>query len=132
MHDRSDVTITMSKPRLIAPAANAAGGDDFIAGVITRWDANADGMVTRQEFDNRPPAGGRGAPGGGRGGFGGGEQPENLEELSEKDVMNVVDLVRKRGRSGVFDLMRVETAIRDEQGAAVAFLTNTYVFPRRS
>lgn len=44
----------------------------------------------------------------------------------------VVDLVRKRGRSGVFDLMRVETAIRDEQGAAVAFLANTYVFPRRS
>ena len=36
------------------------------------------------------------APGGGRGGrgFGGGEQPENLAELSEKDVMNVLQMVR--------------------------------------
>ena len=79
-----------------APAADAPAGGDFVADVITRWDANADGMVTRQEFDNRPPAGGRGAAGGGRGGFGGGgEQPENLEELSEKDVMNVLAMMRE-------------------------------------
>ena len=37
----------------------------------------------------RPP-GGRGG-----GGFGGGEQPENLPELSEKDVMNVLAMVRE-------------------------------------
>ena len=34
-------------------------------------------------------------PGGGGGrGFGGGDQPENLAELSEKDVMNVLEMVR--------------------------------------
>jgi poly(3-hydroxybutyrate) depolymerase len=46
------------------------------------------------------PGAARGAPppaaaGGGRGGFGGGEQPENLAELSEKDVMNVLAMVRE-------------------------------------
>jgi poly(3-hydroxybutyrate) depolymerase len=45
------------------------------------------------------PAAGKG-PGGdaakGKGpGFGGGNQPENLRELSEKDVMNVIAMVRK-------------------------------------
>jgi poly(3-hydroxybutyrate) depolymerase len=44
-------------------------------------------------------AGGDGPAGqGGRGaarGAGGGNQPENLPELSEKDVMNVLDLIRK-------------------------------------
>jgi predicted esterase len=40
--------------------------------------------------------GGRGAPGGGRGfgGFGGGDAPENLDELSEKDVMNVLAMMK--------------------------------------
>jgi poly(3-hydroxybutyrate) depolymerase len=42
---------------------------------------------------------GRGAPGpgGGRGfgGFGGGDAPENLDELSEKDVMNVLAMMRE-------------------------------------
>ncbi len=38
----------------------------------------------------RPPGGG-----GGGGGFGGGNQPENLRELSEKDVMNVLAMVRE-------------------------------------
>jgi poly(3-hydroxybutyrate) depolymerase len=65
-------------------------GGEFIAGVMDRWDANKDGVVTRQEFDERPAFAGRG-----RGGFGGGNQPENLAELSEKDVMNVLAMVRK-------------------------------------
>lgn len=34
----------------------------------------------------RPPGGG---------GFGGGDQPENISELSEKDVMNVLEIVRE-------------------------------------
>ncbi|HEY5666036.1 MAG TPA: alpha/beta hydrolase-fold protein, partial [Gammaproteobacteria bacterium] len=34
-------------------------------------------------------------PGGGGRGFGGAEQPENLPELSEKDVMNVLAMVRE-------------------------------------
>jgi predicted esterase len=49
-----------------------------------------------------PPADGKGAPapneaakGKGFGGFGGGNQPENLRELSEKDTMNVIALVRR-------------------------------------
>lgn len=33
------------------------------ADVLGRWDTNKDGMVSRQEFDNRPRRGG--APGGG-------------------------------------------------------------------
>lgn len=34
------------------------------------------------------------SPGPGRGGFGGGDAPENLDELSEKDVMNVLAMMR--------------------------------------
>jgi len=52
-----------------------------------------------------PPADGQVAPGAakgpgdaaakGKGGIGGGNQPENLRELSEKDTMNVIAMVRK-------------------------------------
>jgi poly(3-hydroxybutyrate) depolymerase len=66
---------------------NGPGGGDFAAQAFGRWDANDDGMVTRQEFDDRPQFGG--------GGFGGGNQPENLSELSEKDVMNVLAMMRE-------------------------------------
>jgi poly(3-hydroxybutyrate) depolymerase len=66
------------------PAANGPGGG-FAATAFGRWDANDDGIVTRQEFDDRPQFGGGG-------GFGGGNQPENLAELSEKDVMNVLEM----------------------------------------
>ena len=40
--------------------------------------------MTRQEFDERPQPGGA---------FGGGNQPDNLRELSEKDVMNVLAMM---------------------------------------
>ena len=68
--------------------ANGPGGNsDFAATAFERWDENGDGAVTRQEFDDRPQFGGGG-------GFGGGNQPENLAELSEKDVMNVLAMMR--------------------------------------
>ena len=61
---------------------------DFAATTFERWDANGDGSVTRQEFDDRPQFG--------RGGrLGSANQPENLAELSEKDVMNVLAMVRE-------------------------------------
>jgi poly(3-hydroxybutyrate) depolymerase len=37
----------------------------------------------------------KGGPGAAKGGFGGGNQPANLAELSEKDVMNVIAMIRK-------------------------------------
>jgi poly(3-hydroxybutyrate) depolymerase len=45
--------------------------------------------------DGAAPGAGKAAPGAGKGGFGGGNQPENLAELSEKDVMNVIAMIRK-------------------------------------
>jgi poly(3-hydroxybutyrate) depolymerase len=65
-------------------------------------------MGGRRGPDGAPPGPGRGAPapqaegaapgpGGGRGfsgGFGGGNAPENLDELSEQDVMNVLAMMR--------------------------------------
>jgi poly(3-hydroxybutyrate) depolymerase len=67
------------------PGPNGPGGADFAARAFERWDANGDGSVTRQEFVDRPRPGA----------FGGGNQPENLAELSEKDVMNVLAMMRK-------------------------------------
>lgn len=74
-----------------APGGNNGPGGNFAATIFERWDADGNGAVTRQEFDDRPQAG-RG--GGGGGGFGGGNQPENLRELSEKDVMNVLAMMQ--------------------------------------
>jgi poly(3-hydroxybutyrate) depolymerase len=67
------------------PGANGPGGAGFATSAFERWDANDDGSVTRQEFADRPRPGA----------FGGGNQPENLAELSEKDVMNVLAMMRK-------------------------------------
>lgn len=57
------------------------------------------GRGTPPAPEGQGAAPGRGAPGpggGGRGfgGFGGGDAPENLDELSEKDVMNVLAMMR--------------------------------------
>jgi poly(3-hydroxybutyrate) depolymerase len=68
------------------PGANGPSGTAFAESAFERWDANGDGSVTRQEFADRPRPGGA---------FGGGNQPENLAELSEKDVMNVLAMMRK-------------------------------------
>lgn len=94
---KSDDHLTLDEVRAYfdarTPAGNgraangpgAGGAGDFVATAFQRWDTNTDGRITRQEFDDRPqPAG-----------FGGGNQPENLAELSEKDVMNVLAMVRK-------------------------------------
>jgi poly(3-hydroxybutyrate) depolymerase len=67
------------------PGGNGPGGAGFAARAFERWDANGDGSVTRQEFTDRPRPGA----------FGGGNQPENLAELSEKDVMNVLAMMRE-------------------------------------
>jgi ABC-type glycerol-3-phosphate transport system substrate-binding protein len=47
----------------------AGGGQDFVANMFSSWDTQpegGDGMVTEEEFNNRPQ--GRGGFGGGRGG----------------------------------------------------------------
>jgi poly(3-hydroxybutyrate) depolymerase len=67
------------------PGSDGPRGAGFATGAFERWDANDDGSVTRQEFADRPRPGA----------FGGANQPENLPELSEKDVMNVLAMMRK-------------------------------------
>lgn len=44
----------------------------------------------------------------------------------------VLDLVRKEGRSGTFDLLRLEVEVRDADDAPVGTVVNTLVFPRRT
>lgn len=61
-------------------------GSNFAASAFERWDANGDGAVTRREFADRPQFGSFGSDD---------DQPENLTELSEKDVMNVLAMVRE-------------------------------------
>ena len=84
MNKGGDDRLTIDEVR--AAFANGPGGNngDFVATIFERWDANGDGSVTRQEYDDRPRPGGA---------FGGGNQPENLRELSEKDVMNVLAMM---------------------------------------
>jgi hypothetical protein len=43
----------------------------------------------------------------------------------------IAEVVRKRGRSGVFDLVTVEVALHDATSAPVGTVRNTYVYPRR-
>jgi hydroxyacyl-ACP dehydratase HTD2-like protein with hotdog domain len=44
----------------------------------------------------------------------------------------IVDVVRKEGRSGTFDLIATEFVVRGDDGEAAATLRNTYVCPRRA
>jgi predicted peptidase len=71
-----------------------------------------------------PPAQG---PGGdapkGRGGPGGGNQPENLRELSEKDTMNVIAMVRKEFK---VDDKRIYIMGHSMGGAGALFLGSKY------
>jgi 23S rRNA pseudouridine2605 synthase len=54
-------------PGARGPGAGGPGGGP--AGMFSRWDADGDGMVTREEFEARPRGGpGAGGPGGGPGG----------------------------------------------------------------
>jgi poly(3-hydroxybutyrate) depolymerase len=69
-----------------------------------------------------------GAPGaakgkGGFGGFGGGDQPANLTELSEKDVMNVIAMVRKEFN---VDDKRIYLMGHSMGGAGALFLGSKY------
>jgi predicted peptidase len=68
---------------------------------------------------------GKGAPGGGaaKGGFGGGNQPANLRELSEKDVMNVLAMVRKEFN---VDDQRIYLMGHSMGGAGALFLGGKY------
>lgn len=43
----------------------------------------------------------------------------------------IVDLVRKEGRSGRFDLLVFEERLRDREGRVVSRCRNTFVLPRR-
>lgn len=45
---------------------------------------------------------------------------------------HVLDLVRKQGGSGTFDLMKVAIEVRDTDDLVVGTVVNTLVFPRRS
>ena len=40
------------------------GGGDMLGQIFQNWDANKDGSVSREEFDNRPRMGPGGGPGG--------------------------------------------------------------------
>lgn len=42
----------------------------------------------------------------------------------------ITDLVRKRGGSGVFDLLTVEVRLVDEGGEVAGIVRNTHVYPR--
>ncbi|TVR31369.1 MAG: hypothetical protein EA388_13520 [Nitriliruptor sp.] len=52
------------------------------------------------------------------------------EELTVSS--RILDLERKHGRSGTFDLMRVHLEVHDAAGELVGTVTNTFVYPRRS
>lgn len=60
---------------------------------------------------------------GGFGGFGGGNQPANLTELSEKDVMNVIAIVRKEFN---VDDNRIYVMGHSMGGAGALFLGSKY------
>lgn len=49
------------------PGAGGPGGGDMLGQIFQNWDANKDGSVSREEFENRPRMQG---PGGGPGGGG--------------------------------------------------------------
>ena len=49
------------------PGGGGAGGQDMGAQIFARWDTvpeGGDGMITEEEFNNRPQGGGRGGRGG--------------------------------------------------------------------
>jgi poly(3-hydroxybutyrate) depolymerase len=71
---------------LAAPMGYNVGG--WYGSPIIRLDGRGRG----RRGDGQAAEGGAGR---GRAAFGGGNQPENLAELSEKDVLNVLELVRK-------------------------------------
>lgn len=52
------------------------------------------------------------------------------EEL--RVTARVLDLVRKQGRSGTFDLLKLSIEVRDADDHPVGTVVNTLVFPRRS
>lgn len=52
------------------------------------------------------------------------------EELTV--TSRILDLERKHGRSGTFDLMRVHLEVRDDSEELVGTVTNTFVYPRRA
>ena len=67
---------------------------------------------------------GEGAPKGkGFGGFGGGNQPANLRELSEKDTMNVIAMVRKEFK---IDDKRIYIMGHSMGGAGALYLGSKY------
>jgi predicted peptidase len=83
-----------------------------------------------------PPADGQGAPAAakgpgdsaakgkaGFGGFGGGNQPANLRELSEKDTMNVIAMVRKEFK---IDDKRIYVMGHSMGGAGALYLGSKY------
>jgi predicted esterase len=71
------------------------------------------------------PAEAKGAPGGGaaKGGFGGANQPANLRELSEKDTMNVLAIVRKEFK---IDDKRIYVMGHSMGGAGALYLGGKY------
>jgi poly(3-hydroxybutyrate) depolymerase len=78
--------------------------------------------------DGAPGAPAAKGPGGGdaakgKGGFGGANQPENVRELSEKDVMNVIALVRKEFN---IDDKRMYVMGHSMGGAGALFLGSKY------
>lgn len=43
----------------------------------------------------------------------------------------VVDIVRKEGRSGIFDILTFRERLLDPEGEEAASATNTFILPRR-
>jgi len=72
---------------------------------------------------NEVPNTGGATKGKGFGGFGGGNQPANLRELSEKDVMNVIAMVRKEFK---IDDKRVYIMGHSMGGAGAIYLGSKY------
>ena len=61
------------------------------------------------------------------------EQHRTLHVGERYEVTSrIVDLARKQGSSGTFDLMRVACEVSDPSGAIVGTVVNTYVYPRSS
>jgi hypothetical protein len=57
---------------------------------------------------------------------------ELVTDYSYRVTGEVTDIVRKRGRSGLFDLMTFVERLVDEHGHAVVATTTTFVLPRKN
>ena len=60
------------------------------------------------------------------------EQLRPMRVAERYDVTSsILDLARKQGSSGTFDLMRVRVDVHTTDGERVGGVLNTYVYPRR-